>query len=156
MVHRGIATLSAALMICFLLLSHFDPQFFLIHFYESMIYLAIIVMLFYFEDRWAYMLGMVAPTIWLVLIFILGVMPGMLRQVSRVVHLRHPDLMANLVGAIIVVLSVLMIGFCAHRWRREFAGSRKGLSTLAISAAVAAVYYSVIVVWVLRWPPGAS
>ena len=57
MVHRGVASLALALATCFLVLSHFDPQFFLVHFYESLIYLAIVLMLFYFEDRWAYMLG---------------------------------------------------------------------------------------------------
>ncbi len=67
MVHRGIATIAVALALCFLLLSHFDPQFFLIHFYESLIYVVIVLMLFYFEDRWAYMMGMVAPPIWLIL-----------------------------------------------------------------------------------------
>jgi hypothetical protein len=49
--HRGIATLATALMICFLILSAMEPEFFLLHFYESLIYLAIVLMLFYFEER---------------------------------------------------------------------------------------------------------
>jgi hypothetical protein len=156
MVHRGIATLSAALMVCFLLLSYVDTQFYLIHFYESLMYLAIIVMLFYFEDRWAYMFGMVGPAIWLILILGIGALPGMMRQVSLVARLRHPDIIANLIGAIIVVLSVMMILFCAYRWWRELAGAHKGLRTLAVSLIAAAFYYGVIVVWILRWPPVAS
>ncbi len=56
MVHRGIVSLALAVMTCFLALSHFDSQFFLIHFYESLIYIAIALMLFLFEDRWAYMI----------------------------------------------------------------------------------------------------
>ncbi len=51
--HRGIATLASALLICFLLLSHFEPEFFLLHLYQSLIYLVIVLLLFYFEDRWA-------------------------------------------------------------------------------------------------------
>ena len=47
--HRGIATLASALMICFLVLSAMEPEFFLLHFYESLIYLAIVLMLFYFR-----------------------------------------------------------------------------------------------------------
>lgn len=156
MVHRGIATLSAALIVCFLLLSHFDSQFYLIHFYESLMYLAILVMLFYFEDRWAYMFGMVAPAIWLLLIYGIGAMPGMMRQVGLVARLQHPDIVANLIGALIIGLSALMIVFCAYRWRRELAGAHKGLSTLAPTVIVAAIYYGVMVVWVLRWTPIAS
>lgn len=156
MVNRGIATLSAGLIICFLLLSYFDSQFYLIHFYESLMYLAIILMLFYFEDRWAYMLGMVAPTIWLMLTYLAGAMPGMLRQVNLVAHLQQPDYGANLVGAAIVGLSVIMIVFCAYNWRRQFAGLHKSLRTMAVSTTIAAVYYGVMVVWILRWPLAAG
>ncbi len=60
MVHRGIATLAGALMLPFLYLSNLEPQFFLLYLYPSLMYLAIILMLFYFEDRFAYMLGIVA------------------------------------------------------------------------------------------------
>jgi hypothetical protein len=156
MVHRGIATISAALMVCFLLLSHFDAQFYLIHFYESLLYLAILVMLFYFEDRGAYMFGMVAPAIWLVLIYGIGAMPGMMRQGGLVARLQHPDYVADFIGALIIGLSALMIVFCAYRWRRELSGAHKGLSTLAPARIVAAIYYGVMAVWVLRWPPIAS
>jgi hypothetical protein len=48
--HRGIATVASAVMICFLILSAMEPEFFLLHFYESLTYLAIVLMLFYFEE----------------------------------------------------------------------------------------------------------
>jgi hypothetical protein len=44
--HRGIATVASALMVSFLVLSAMEPEFFLLHFYESLIYLAIVLMLF--------------------------------------------------------------------------------------------------------------
>jgi hypothetical protein len=69
MVHRGVAALALALTTCFLLLSYFDSQFSLIHVYESLIYLLIVLALFYSEGRWAYMLGIVAPAGWLLLMF---------------------------------------------------------------------------------------
>ena len=156
MMNRGIATVSLALMFCFLLLAHFDSQFFLIHFYESLIYLAIVLMLFYFEDRWAYMLGIVAPTTWIVLTFVSGGLPGMFRQVELAVRLRHPDAMANLIGGVTLLLSLLMIGFCANRWRHEFKGLGKTRSTLLVCLGVAVAYYGFLVVWILRWPPVVS
>src|SRR5713226_3186808 len=70
--HRGIATLASALLICFLLLSHFEPEFFLLHLYQSLIYLVIVLLLFYFEDRWAYMIGILAPAVWLLLNYATG------------------------------------------------------------------------------------
>ncbi len=150
MIHRGIATLALALMMCFLLLSHFDPQFFLIHFYESLIYLTIVLMFFYLEDRWAYMLDIVAPGGWLLLTFVPGGFGEFMGQLSRMLHGKAPDYPATFVGGAISVLSVLMITFCAHRWRREFTGLGKGLSTLLVSMGIVAAYYGLMVLWFWR------
>ena len=70
--HRGIVTLALALVISFLLLAYFDSQLFFIHLYESLIYLAIVATLFALEERWTYMLGMLAPAVWLMLMLIPG------------------------------------------------------------------------------------
>src|SRR5690348_7372181 len=86
--HRGIATVASALLVCFLILSAMEPEFFLLHFYESLMYLAIVLMLFYFEDKWAYMLGIVAPAVWLILAYGVGLLGGAMRQVS---HLRSEE-----------------------------------------------------------------
>jgi hypothetical protein len=152
MIHRGIATLATALMLCFLLLSHFDSQFFLVHFYESLIYVAIVLMLFYFEDRWAYMLGILAPASWLVLITSIGGLPSFLRQVALVVRLERPDFPAHLLGAVTFLLAIAMIIFSVREWRRQFAGSGKGWTTFLPCLGVVAVYYAVMVLWILRWP----
>ena len=53
--YRDIATLSALQILCFLLLTHLEPDFFMFHLYQTIIYEAILLMLFYTEDRWAYM-----------------------------------------------------------------------------------------------------
>jgi hypothetical protein len=156
MVHRGIATIAVALALCFLLLSHFDPQFFLIHFYESLIYVVIVLMLFYFEDRWAYMMGMVAPPIWLVLTLAWNGLPSIGHQIVAVFQPGSPFYVSNLLTTGAIVLSVVMVAACANRWRREFTGLRKGWSTFLISFAIAAAYYAVMVVWILRFPPPAS
>jgi hypothetical protein len=156
MIHRGIATIGLALALCFLLLSHFDSQFFLIHFYESLIYLAIVLMLFYFEDRWAYMMGIVAPAIWLALTATWSGIPAIGRQISRAFHPGSAFFPTDLLTTAASALSVLLIVCSANRWRHEFAGLRKGWSTLFISLGIATAYYAVVVVWILRWPPSAS
>jgi hypothetical protein len=43
-------------VLCFLLLSHWEPDFFRLHFYRAIVYLALIILLFYMEDRWVYMM----------------------------------------------------------------------------------------------------
>lgn len=156
MVHRGIATVAMALAICFLLLSHFDPQFFLIHFYESLVYLAIVLMLFYLEDRWAYMMGIVAPAVWLLLTFAWGGLATTTHQIALAFQPHDPFFPVGLFTDLALVLSVALIISCAFRWRREFTGLNQGWSTFLVSLAVVAVYYAVLVLWILRWPPSAS
>jgi len=158
MVHRGIATLSGAMMFCFLSLAQLDTQFFFLHFYESLIYLAIILMLFYFEDHWAYMLGMLAPSFWLVFVVANGLLFGALRQVWR--YLAGSGASGSmaptgiaLVTLLSALLAILMIIFCAQRWKREYAGMGKGWSTFLGSLAVVMVYYGVLLYWFGRLFP---
>lgn len=147
MMHRGIATIAGLLMICFLLLSHFEPQFFLLHFYQSAIYLAIILMLFYFEDRWAYALGMLVPAVWLLLMFATGLLGGAMRQASKLVHAQRPTNDVSMLAALMAALAIAMIWVCAYRWKREFAGLGKGSSTFVIASGIVVVYYGVLIYW---------
>ncbi len=156
MFHRGIATVALALAICFLFLSHFDAQFFLFHFYESLIYLAIVLMLFYFEDRWAYMMGMVAPAIWMALTLAWSGLRGISFEVWLALHPGRAFFPSGLLTSVAFALSIILIVCCAIRWRREFAGLGKGWSTLMVSTVIVALYYAVLVVWLLRWPPSAA
>ena len=156
MVHRGIASLALALALCFLLLSHFDAQFFLIHFYESLIYLTIVLMLFYFEDRWAYMMGIVAPAAWLALTGLWGGLRGLPQQISPAFHPGSSFFPVGLLTLLVIALSISMMACCANRWRHEFTGLGKGLSTLLVAVGVVAAYYAILVLWVLRWPPSAA
>src|SRR5579864_7775663 len=121
MVHRRIATLASAIMTCFLLLSHYDPQFFFLHFYESLMYIAIVLLLFYFEERWAYMLGIVAPVAWLLITFAVGGFGGFIHQMGEVFRCEAPSYPAFFLGGIVSILSVAMIVTCTYRWKREFA-----------------------------------
>jgi hypothetical protein len=150
MPHKGIATLSFALALCFLLLTHFDPQFFMLHFYESVIYLVLVLMLFYFHERWAYMVGILAPAGWLALSFASGGLSVYGRQFVRLFHANGPDFAASFIGGIAAFLSVAMIFFCGYRWRREFPGIGRELRTFVVSFGIVSAYYAVLVLWFWR------
>lgn len=153
MVHRGIASLAGLLMLCYILLSHFDPDFFLLHLYQSLIYLVIILMLFYFEDHYAYMLGMIAPAASLIMMMATGLISVGLRQVGWIFappYAEHKTDPVALMAAVTAVMLLLMIGFCAYRWKREYAGGGKGLRTFLVSLGVVVVYYAVLIFWFTR------
>ena len=155
MVHRGIATLAGALMLSFLWLSHLEPEFFMLHLYQSLIYLFIILMLFYFEDRYAYAIGILAPSVWLVLSYGTGLLPNAARQFGRLLHAQRPNNQVSLMAGITAILSAGMIALCAYRWKREFAGLGKGAKTFGISFVIVVVYYAVLILWFWRIIPQA-
>jgi len=145
--YRDIATLAAAQVVCFLALTHMEPGFFLLHFYQAVMYMAILIMLFYMEDRWAYMLGMLAPAVWLGLAYATGLLGAGMRQLGQLAKLHAPTNFASFIGAVSAVLAVLMIAFNGRHWKREYAGLPKGLSTFLVSLGIVAIYYSVLVIW---------
>ncbi|HXH66208.1 MAG TPA: hypothetical protein VNI81_03350 [Candidatus Limnocylindrales bacterium] len=151
--YRDIATLAGVQVLCFLLLSHLEPDFFLIHFYQTTIYLALLILLFYMEDRWAYMIGMLAPAAWLVMAFATGLLGGAIRQMFRVSEGAGMANLISLVAGVTAILSLLMIGACGRHWFREYAGLGKSLSTFAVSFGIVAVYYAILVVWFWRLIP---
>ena len=153
MVHRGIATLSGALMFCFLSLAQFDSAFFFLHFYEALIYLVIILMLFYFEDRWAYMLGMLAPAVWLMLSLLTNALPSAVLNLGRFIGGGEAPTNVALAMVLTSGLAILMIVLCARRWQREFSGLGKGWSTFGICLGAVLVYYGILVFWFGRLFP---
>ena len=90
-------------------------------------------MLFYFEDRWAYMMGMVAPAIWLVLTTAWNGAPSIGRQALNAFQPGSPFFATDFLTTAAYVLSVVLIVSCANRWRREFGGLNKGWSTFLVS-----------------------
>ena len=154
--YRDIATVAAAQVVCFLLLSHMEPQFFLLHFYQTIIYMAILIMLFFMEDRWAYMIGMLAPAVWLGMVFATGLLGAGERQLVRLVKGEGLNNEVSFVAAIASILALLMILLCARHWKREYAGLGKALSTFAVSVGVVVVYYGILAVWFWNMIPSQA
>ena len=151
--HRMIASLAALQVICFLLLSHLEPDFFLLHFYQTVIYLAILILFFFFEDRWAYMIGMLAPAAWLILAFSTGLLGAGFRQLMSLGEGQGLTNVVSFLAAMTSILSAWMILASGLRWKREYAGLGKGWSTFGISLGIVAAYYAVLVVWFWRMIP---
>ena len=151
--YREIAALAGLQILCFLLLSHLEPSFFLLHFYQTIVYLAILIMLFYMEDRWAYMIGIVAPALWLVMTFATGLLQGALRQLLQLSEGKGLSNMVSFLAAISAILSILMIWACSRRWIREYAGLGKTIVTFGVSSAIVVAYYAIMVVWFWHMVP---
>ena len=154
--YRDIATLATVQIAVFCLLANLEPNFFLIHLYESILYIAILVMLFYMVDRWAYMIGMLASVVWLGLAYETGILG---RAVQGMSELRTADWTASLValGALTTALvAVLMIVFCGRHWLKEYSGLGKTRRTFFVSLGIVAVYYGTLLRFFWAMIPNAS
>ena len=153
--YRDIATLSGVQILCFLFLTHLEPNFFLVHLYQSILYIAILVMLFYMEDRWAYMIGMLASVVWLGMAYATGILGS---AAKNLVELRPNNLNTNLVSLIAIgtaLLAVLMAALCARHWSKEYSGLGKTRSTFLVSLGVVAVYYAILIAFFWQMIPNA-
>lgn len=142
--YRDVATLAGAQIICFLILTHLEPGLFVIHFYEAILYIAILVMLFYMEDRWAYMIGMLASGAWLVLAFLSGIFGATFRELSR---LQIPASGAGVIAMLALLtalIAVSMIAVCGRHWMKEYSGLGQSASTFVVSLGCVAVYYGIL------------
>ena len=151
--YRDIATIAALQVVCFSVMTHYEPQFFVLHLYQTIIYVALLILLFYMEDRWAYIIGMLAPVAWLAMVFATGLLGGAARQVLRLTRGESVTNAVSFIAAISALLSVLMIIFCARHWRREYAGTGKTAATFAVSLGIVAVYYGILAIWFWNFIP---
>jgi hypothetical protein len=153
--HRDVETLAAAQITCFLLLTYLEPNFFLIHLYESTLYIAILVMLFSMRDRWACMIGMLASIVWLGLGYESGVLGSAVRNISEWGTASLTAKLVALVALTTALLAVLMVTFFGRHWMKEYAGLGKARSTFLVSLGIVAVYYGTLLRFFWEMIPNA-
>ena len=124
------------------------PQFFFFELAKSTIFIAIGVLVFFGEDRYSYMLGIVAPPIWFLADILVG---GFLHEfgvlasyltVKEIGPLDTPlHALARLAGVLLVVLSY-------RAWNKEVTEKLFG-RTFQISLVVSLAYAAALAAWYL-------
>lgn len=153
--YRDVAALAGAQVLCFLVLVQLEPHFVVIHLYQSILYLAILVMLFYRQDRWAYMIAMLASAAWLGLAYVSRILSS---ATQRLLAFRSSDakqIFVSLIAVGTALLALSMIALCARHWRKEYAGLGKTTSTLLVSSGIVALYYGILLRWFWDMIPNA-
>lgn len=153
--YRDIATLAGAQVVCFLWLTHLEPAFFLIHFYQSILYIAILVMLFYMEDRWAYMIGMLASVVWLGMAYATGILGSSLQRLTEGNSSNLNSTLISATALITALLAVSMIVLCGRHWNKEYAGLGKTRNTFLVSFGIVALYYGILIALFWQMIPNA-
>lgn len=144
---RDIAILAGFQIICFLVLTRLEPRFFLIHLYQLIPYVAIMLLVAYGRERWAYMLGPLVSLAWLGLAFTAGLLDSALERL-RTLGSSGPD--ANLIALLALataVVGVLMVVLSRIHWMKEYSGRGRTWHTFLVSLGIVVAYYAVLLRW---------
>ena len=121
------------------------PQFFVYELVTSIIFLVIAVMVFFGEDKFPYMLGIVAPILWLIFSFLTGEFVGDLSAVLRFLRGRPLGTFetplpgfAILTGAALLILSV-------RAWRKQV--TEKFIGKTFTAALVVSLVWVALLFW---------
>jgi hypothetical protein len=122
------------------------PEYFSFELLKSLIYVVIAVMAFFGEDRFSYMLGIVAPILGSILNILLG---GFFREFSVLWDSITARSMAKvdtpLHGAAILVELALVV-LCYRVWRKQVPEKFFG-KTFGICLAISFVYVGILTGW---------
>lgn len=165
MTRRAAVVMTLAVAVTFWILAFLDPQLFFVHVYESLLYLAIAVLLMKFKDRWASVLGFLGPAAWLVVIllpsawtaasFNVGTAFAILQSPLLTMGLQRPSFAAIIAEGITLVLSSLMIVFSLNRWKSQRMPRLQAHKIFVTCLMAVAVYYGVLILWLLGWKPAS-
>jgi hypothetical protein len=153
--YRDIAVLAGTQVLCFLFLAQFEPRFVVIHLYQSILYLAILILLYYREDRWAYMIAMLASVVWLVFAYVSPLLSVAFRERVAFRGSDTTQIAVSVLAVVTALIAVLMIALCARHWWKEYAGLGKTRNTFLISFGIVAVYYGIFLHWFWAMIPDA-
>jgi hypothetical protein len=122
------------------------PHYFSYELVKSLIYLAIALLVFFGEDRFSYMLGIVTPPLRFILAILLGEFFGEFKVLySTVIGKGSPPLDTPLHG-LSILLEIALIFVCYRAWHKQVPEKFFG-KTFWISVAVALGYVAILVGW---------
>jgi len=125
------------------------PQFFFFESAKALIFIAIAVLVFYGEDRYSYMLGIVFPPLW----FIVDTVVGSLGQDLRVLldflsgHFGSP--LNTPLNAVARLSAIVLFILCMRAWRKQVTETFLG-KTFWSCLVISLVYIGLLTLWYLR------
>jgi len=127
------------------------PHCFSFEILKSLIYLAIALLVFFGEDRFSYMLGIVMPPLRFILAILLGGFFGEFGVLfGSLTGKPTPPLDTPLHG-LSILMEILLVVVCYRAWRKQVTGKFLG-KTFWISVAVAIGYDVLLAGWYFTHP----
>ncbi len=148
---KTIFTLAAVLMALFFWLSNYDRFYFGMHFLQASFYLILLLLLYYGLEEWAYVMAIVAPLLWIVEAWLLGILGAGLRGLGGLVTGQGFTNPVDTVGGLVFLVTVALMVASAVMFRRDIWGRPGALRTTigailvvgAYNAVLAYIYYRI-------------
>lgn len=152
---RDVAMLAGIQILCFLALTRLEPRFFIIHFYQLIPFVALLLLVAYGRERWAYMIGPLVSLVWLSLAYIAGLLGSAVERLrSFDSPSRDTDFVA-LLAIVTAIVALLMIVLCRIHWVKQNLGRGEAWRTFLVSLAIVVAYYAILLRWFWDMIPNA-
>jgi hypothetical protein len=119
------------------------PQFFVYELVTSIIFVVVAVMVFFGDDKFPYMLGIVAPILWIIFTFLTGELTGDFAALFRFLHGRAGGPFETPLPGFAVLTGLLLVALSARAWQKQVTEKFFG-KTFAGVAVVSLVWVAVL------------
>jgi len=143
---RGIFVVSFLIVVLIVAGAFALPQFFFFELFKSLIYVLIAVMVFFGDNKYSYMLGIVTPPLWFVLSIVLGGFFADLELLLSYLRGESIPLTDTPLHGLALLAQILLVILCARSWRKEVPGPFFG-KAFGICLAVSVVYVGILAGW---------
>ena len=144
---RNVATLAGAQILCFLVLTQLEPRFFIIHLYQLIPHVAILILLGCGQARWAYMLGPLVSVVWLCLAFMAGLLSSAVERLRTFGNFGSAENLVALLALATAMIAVLITVLCCIYWVKEYSECAPSWRAFLISLGIVVAYYGILLRW---------
>ena len=138
---RAGLVLAVGMTVLSVLLTNYDQFFFQQHLIESVLYVAILLLMFFRLEEWAYALGIMTPVFWILLAFMIGRL-GDDRGIQLFDALLGRGGAASFLASFMFVGGIGLFAASTNAYRRVIWGTPRALLRLAIVFVLVGGFYS--------------
>ena len=122
------------------------PELFIYELLKSTIFVVIAVMVFFGEDKFPYMLGMIAPILWFIYSLLTGAFMGDIGATIRFLTGKPSAPLETPLHGFAIIVGLVLIILCARAWRKQVTEKFLG-KTFVTALIVGLIWTGVLVVW---------
>lgn len=123
-------------------------QFFYFELTKSVVFVAIAMLVFFNEDKFGYMLGIVFPPVWFLVDLLMGTLFTDFTVMFHYLTGKSIGMLASPADGFARIVAVFLFFSALHAWKKEVPEKLIG-KTFWISFAISAVYVSLMALWYL-------